>query len=234
MGIDQSKVDALLARARREVDEGLLPSTQVALAYQGELVAFEAFGDADPDTRYVVFSATKAFVAATVWALIGDGLVDPSKRVVEYIPEFATNGKDVITVEQVMLHTAGFPHAPLGAPDWWTREGSARSASPSGGSTGSPAHATSTTRRRPTGCSPRSSSASPAATSATTSSAGSPARSACRACSASPRTAGRRRRARAGRRARHGRRARGDLRRQRAARHRGDAGARCSASTTRR
>src|SRR5262245_28896176 len=123
MGIDQSKVDALLARARREVDEGLLPSTQVALAYQGELVAFEAYGDADLDTRYAAFSATKAFVASTVWTLIGEGLVDPSKLVTEYIPEFGTNGKDVITVEQVMLHTAGFPHAPLGAPDWWTRDG---------------------------------------------------------------------------------------------------------------
>ena len=123
MRIDQSKVDALLARARREVDEGLLPSTQVALAYQGELVAFEAYGDADLDTRYAAFSATKAFVASTVWTLIGEGLVDPSKLVTEYIPEFGTNGKEVITVEQVMLHTSGFPHAPLGAPDWWTREG---------------------------------------------------------------------------------------------------------------
>jgi CubicO group peptidase (beta-lactamase class C family) len=123
MGIDKSKVDALLARARREVDEGLLPSTQVALAYEGELVAFEAFGDATLDTRYAVFSCTKAFVASTVWTVIGEGLVDPSKLVIDYIPEFGTNGKDVITVEQVMLHTAGFPHAPLGAPQWWTREG---------------------------------------------------------------------------------------------------------------
>ena len=123
MRIDKSKVDALLARARREVDEGLLPSTQVALAYEGELVAFEAFGDATLDTRYAVFSCTKAFVASTVWTLIGEGQIDPSKLVTEYIPEFGTNGKDVITVEQVMLHTAGFPHAPLGAPQWWTREG---------------------------------------------------------------------------------------------------------------
>ena len=123
MGIDKSKVDALLTRARREVDEGLLPSTQVALAYEGELVAFEAFGDATLDTRYAVFSCTKAFVASTVWTLIGEGQVDPSKLVIDYIPEFGTNGKDVITVEQVMLHTAGFPHAPLGAPQWWTREG---------------------------------------------------------------------------------------------------------------
>ncbi len=161
MGIDQSKVDALLARARREVDEGLLPSTQVALAYQGELVAFETYGDATVDTRYPVFSATKAFVASSVWTLIGEGLVDPSKLVIEYIPEFGTNGKDVITVEQVMLHTSGFPHAPLAAASVVRPRGPRHDGSPSGGSTGSPAPATSTTRRRRTGCSARSSIASP-------------------------------------------------------------------------
>jgi CubicO group peptidase (beta-lactamase class C family) len=115
MGIDQGAVDKLVARARREVDEGLLPSAQVALAYEGELVLFETFGDATDDTRYVVYSATKAFVAGAMWALIGDGKVDVSKLVVDYIPEFASNGKDVITLEQVMLHTSGFPMAPLSA-----------------------------------------------------------------------------------------------------------------------
>jgi CubicO group peptidase (beta-lactamase class C family) len=121
--IDQTKLDALLARARREVDEGLLPSSQVAVALNGELIASEAYGDATTDTRYVVFSATKAFVAAAMWALIGDGLVDVSKRVVEYVPEFGTNGKEIITVEQVMLHTSGFPHAPIGPPIWATPAG---------------------------------------------------------------------------------------------------------------
>jgi CubicO group peptidase (beta-lactamase class C family) len=121
--LDTAKVDALIARARREVDQGFLPSAQVALARDGELIAFEAFGDATTDTRYVVFSCTKAFVAGAMWALIGDGVVDVSKRVVEYVPEFGTNGKDVITVEQVMLHTAGFPHGPLGPPQWSTPEG---------------------------------------------------------------------------------------------------------------
>lgn len=113
MGIDQAAVEKLLDRARREVDAGFLPSAQLALAHDGELVLFETFGDATNDTRYVVYSATKAFVAGAVWALIGDGLVDVSARVVDYIPEFATNGKEVITVEQVMLHTSGFPAAPL-------------------------------------------------------------------------------------------------------------------------
>lgn len=116
------EIDALLARAQREIDAGLLPSCQIALARHGELEVFEAYGDATTDTRYIVFSATKAFVASLVWQLIGDDLIDVSKRVVDYIPEFAPNGKDVITVEQVMLHTSGFPYAPLPIPDMATRE----------------------------------------------------------------------------------------------------------------
>jgi len=123
MRIDEGRVAELLDRARRDVDEGVLPSCQVALGFEGELVVFETFGDSSPKTRYCVFSSTKAFVAATMWLLIGEGRVDVAKPVVEYIPEFGTNGKDVVTVEQVMLHTSGFPAAPLGHPDWETREG---------------------------------------------------------------------------------------------------------------
>ena len=76
MTIDSAALRAVLERARREVDAGLLPSCQIALALEGELVAFETFGDADDDTRYAVYSATKAFVAGAMWALIGDGLVE--------------------------------------------------------------------------------------------------------------------------------------------------------------
>jgi CubicO group peptidase (beta-lactamase class C family) len=99
----------------------VLPSCQLALARDGKLAAFETLGDATPDTRYVIFSATKAIVAGAAWILIGEGTLDVSKLVGDYIPEFATNGKEVITVEQVMLHTSGFPHAPLGPPDWADR-----------------------------------------------------------------------------------------------------------------
>jgi CubicO group peptidase (beta-lactamase class C family) len=123
MPIDQKKLDGLLTRARREIDSGLLPSCQVAVAQDGELVTFEAFGDATTETRYPMFSCTKAIVASAVWLLIADGSLKTEQRVVELIPEFGTNGKDAVTVEQVMLHTGGFPHAPLGHPAWTTREG---------------------------------------------------------------------------------------------------------------
>jgi CubicO group peptidase (beta-lactamase class C family) len=122
LGIVPERLDALLTRIRREVDEGVLPSCQLALAKDGKLAAFETLGDATPDTRYVIFSATKAIVAGAAWILIGEGKLDVSKLVGDYIPEFATNGKEVITVEQVMLHTSGFPHAPLGPPEWGDRD----------------------------------------------------------------------------------------------------------------
>jgi CubicO group peptidase (beta-lactamase class C family) len=120
MTLLHDQVDQLLNRVRREVDEGLLPSCQVALGYQGEIVVEETFGDADLNTRYSFFSATKAFVAAAIWQLISEGVIDVDRTVASYLPEFATEGKDDITVEQVMLHTSGFPHAPLGPPRWNT------------------------------------------------------------------------------------------------------------------
>ena len=115
-------VKALLTRAQREIDAGFLPACQVAIARRGDLEVFEAFGDASTDTRFAVFSATKAFVASVMWILVGEGSVDVDQPVAEYIPEFATNGKDAITIEQVMLHTSGFPSAPLGPPAWWARD----------------------------------------------------------------------------------------------------------------
>ena len=116
-------VEELMARARREVDEGILPACQVALGRHGEVVAFEAFGEATTGTRFPVYSCIKPFVAGAVWALMGEAKVDVSRRVAEYIPEFGTLGKDVVTVEQVLLHTSGFPRATLYPPEWDTRAG---------------------------------------------------------------------------------------------------------------
>jgi len=113
VGIDAEALAALIARCRREVDNGLLPSSQMAVAAGDRLVAYETFGDAAPDSRYVIFSCTKAVVVAAFWLLLGDGSIALDQRVAEVIPEFATNGKDVITVRQLLLHEGGFPNAPL-------------------------------------------------------------------------------------------------------------------------
>ena len=121
--LDDGKIDQLRQRAQREIDNGTLPSCQLALAKDGEVILHETYGDATNDNRYVVFSATKPVVASAAWVLMQEGELDVTKPVVDYIPEFGTNGKEVVTVEQVMTMTCGFPNAPMGPPLWWTREG---------------------------------------------------------------------------------------------------------------
>lgn len=119
-----SAFDRLCDRARLEVDERL-PACQLAVARHGELVGFETFGreGEDNDTRFLIWSCTKGVVAGLVWHLFGDGLLSPTTAVAHYLPSFATNGKHAITVEQLLLHTAGIPYAPMGPRNWGTSEG---------------------------------------------------------------------------------------------------------------
>lgn len=119
--IDEAKIGKLLTRVRREVDEGLSPAVQIAVGYQGELVVDTTIGAPD-DSRFVVFSATKGVVAGAFWQLLDDGRVKVDAPVAEYLPSFGENGKEAVTVEQVLTHTGGFPYAPLGPPTWNTRE----------------------------------------------------------------------------------------------------------------
>jgi CubicO group peptidase (beta-lactamase class C family) len=89
----------------------------------GQAVQGGALRPATDETLYTIFSATKAIVAAAVWTLFEDGKLRLDERVAEIIPEFASNGKENITVEQVLLHQGGFPLAPLGPGRWETRAG---------------------------------------------------------------------------------------------------------------
>ena len=127
VGLDPEKVEALFNRAEREVKDGLLPSAQIAIARNGKIGAMRTVGravqggsekPATNDTLYTIFSCTKAIMSAASWILIGEGKLSPSERAAEIIPEFGTNGKDTITVEQVLLHVAGFPNAPYPQHEW--------------------------------------------------------------------------------------------------------------------
>ncbi|MEU0070024.1 serine hydrolase domain-containing protein [Streptomyces sp. NPDC006332] len=122
VGVDPYRLDVLLRRIRIEVEHGPLPSAQVAVARDGRLVAFETWGAATADTRYVLQSVGRSIVAGVVWKLIGEGLLALDERIAAIIPEFAPNGKDEVTVEQVLTHTAGFPFAPLGYPKMLDRD----------------------------------------------------------------------------------------------------------------
>ncbi|GBC76757.1 Esterase EstB [bacterium HR08] len=107
-------IDAIVqeAIARRE-----LPGAVILVARQGRIVYWRAFGDRAveperiPMTRDTVFdlaSLTKVVATATsVMILVERGKIRLGDPVARYIPEFAQNGKERITIEQLLQHRGG-------------------------------------------------------------------------------------------------------------------------------
>jgi CubicO group peptidase (beta-lactamase class C family) len=73
------------------------------------------------NTRFQVMSASKPFVAFAVALLEDCGLVDAGAPVAKYVPEFGNNGKQDITVLDVLLHRSGvLMETALDDPDDWS------------------------------------------------------------------------------------------------------------------
>jgi CubicO group peptidase (beta-lactamase class C family) len=112
-------------------DGGQEVGASVAVTLHGEPVVDLWAGDADNgddadgvvrpwqrDTIVNVWSTTKTMAAICLLMLADRGEIDLDAPVATHWPEFAAQGKDRITVAQVMGHTAGLPGwDPVIAPD---------------------------------------------------------------------------------------------------------------------
>jgi CubicO group peptidase (beta-lactamase class C family) len=107
---------AITRACEREIERGLT-ACQVAVARENELLFEGSFGSATPRTRFWVASATKPIVSSAVWLLLGDGRLELTRPVADYVPEFAAHDKHAVTVEQVLLMTCGFPEARMPTAD---------------------------------------------------------------------------------------------------------------------
>ncbi len=121
--VDAAAVSRLEARIQQEIDAGGSLAAQYAIAVDGEVVAGATFGAATPDHRFVIFSATKTIVAMAVLPHLADGSLELTAPVARYLPEFATNGKDRVSVLQLLTMQGGFPQAPMGPRSWGTSAG---------------------------------------------------------------------------------------------------------------
>ncbi len=134
--LNQDKLQELFDYVEGIVDEGKAPAAQIAIGLDGELAGMRTFGKAqqgasvrpaDDDTLFCMFSSTKAIVGVGVWKLLDEGQLDLDERVVDIIPGWcAEGGGEVsyadVTVRQVMLHTGGFPYAPMNPRLWEDRD----------------------------------------------------------------------------------------------------------------
>jgi CubicO group peptidase (beta-lactamase class C family) len=60
------------------------------------------------DTIFDIASVSKLFASIAAVQLIERGLLELEARVASYIPEFAQNGKEDVTVRHLLTHTSGF------------------------------------------------------------------------------------------------------------------------------
>ena len=66
----------------------------------------------DGDTLFTIFSVTKAIAALAVHLQVERGLLSYDAPVAQYWREYGRNGKERITVRDVLIHRAGVPQMP--------------------------------------------------------------------------------------------------------------------------
>ena len=111
-----SSVDAIMSAA---VARGTIPGGVVLVGHDGEVVYRRAFGrrSLEPtreamtaDTIFDIASLTKCLVTATaVMQLVEQGKLRLNDPVAAYLPEFARNGKENITLRMLLTHFSGLP-----------------------------------------------------------------------------------------------------------------------------
>ncbi|MBP5531874.1 MAG: beta-lactamase family protein, partial [Lentisphaeria bacterium] len=97
------KLQSLLDDA---VTRGEEHACQLAVYLDGELFCDLAAG-ADTRTVFPLFSAGKGVMITAVLRLVERGTLKLDAPVAEYWPEFAANGKEKITLRDVLTHRAG-------------------------------------------------------------------------------------------------------------------------------
>ena len=102
---------------KQGIKDGKMPGAVVVIADHDNVLYRRAFGNrqiepvAEPMTLDTVFdlaSLTKPIATTTsIMKLIDEGKLSPRAKVSEYLPAFGKHGKDLITVEDLLLHVGG-------------------------------------------------------------------------------------------------------------------------------
>lgn len=113
----------------KSINEKVMPGAVVLVAKDGEIVKHDAYGYAarylddefkemdhpvpmQKDTIFDIASMSKLFTATAVMQLWDQGKFDLDDPVVNYLPEFAENDKEDVTIRQLLTHTSGFSPSP--------------------------------------------------------------------------------------------------------------------------
>lgn len=111
-----TKVDALMNGALRD---SVFPGGVVLVGYRGKIIYNKAFGNYSYDNKVKVVNTNSYFdlasltkVTATTPAamlLCDEGKLNLDDKVIKYLREFGNNGKEKITIRNLLLHNSGLP-----------------------------------------------------------------------------------------------------------------------------
>ena len=113
---DFSSIDRIMAHA---VDAHQVPGAVIVVGHNGKIVFHKAYGERSlepnrapmtEDTVFDMASLTKILATSTAaMELYQQGKFRLNDPVAKYLPEFAANGKEDITIRQIMTHYSGLP-----------------------------------------------------------------------------------------------------------------------------
>jgi uncharacterized protein YbbC (DUF1343 family)/CubicO group peptidase (beta-lactamase class C family) len=116
-GMDAERLNRIDDAVKAALERGQLPGAVVLVLRHDKVVFRKAYGlrSKEPaevpmtaDTVFDLASLTKPIATATsAMVLLEQGKLRLSDRVAQYLPDFAPNGKEKITIEQLLLHTSG-------------------------------------------------------------------------------------------------------------------------------
>jgi CubicO group peptidase (beta-lactamase class C family) len=119
VGMSGERLARIDEAVRASVERKETPGAVVLVGRRGRVVYRKAFGDraVEPqreamtvDTVFDLASLTKVVATTTaIMILVERGRLSLADPVALYIPEFAQNGKEHVTIEQLMTHRAGLP-----------------------------------------------------------------------------------------------------------------------------
>ncbi len=101
------------------IQDGQVPGAVLLVWHDGQVVYRKAFGNRSieprretmtADTVFDIASLTKVVATAVaVMQLVQKGEIRVNEPVAKYIPEFAQNGKEDVTIRQLLTHFSGLP-----------------------------------------------------------------------------------------------------------------------------
>ena len=110
------EVDLVINKA---IDDHAFPGAEILIWKDGKTIYEKAYGNYTydpesqkvyPHTLYDLASLTKVIATTTAAMICYDReLFKLEDKVVKYIPEFAVNGKENITIKNLLLHNSGLP-----------------------------------------------------------------------------------------------------------------------------